>query len=146
MPAALADFDDEVFNGGPEAMMERQQGGTAIWQFVARPQRLDAMAWMAMHGNVRVLFECDDNYTLMPPDLPEPYKRKDFIKGMPAWDDQRSSVEVAKMAATNADGIITSTRFLAKRYQRLTCPYTFYCPNCVDLTMGEWPSADDHHK
>ena len=143
MPADLADFDEKILVEGPPAMMERQRGRTAIWQFVARPQRLAAMQWQILRSDVRVLFECDDNYMLMPPHLPGQHRRTDFMRGIPAPNDPRSSVEVAKLAATAADGMLVSTRFLEKRYRRESNPYAFYCPNCVDL--ADWPTREDHH-
>lgn len=131
---------------GPDNMpaMQGQQGDVAIFQFPARPERLACIQTLMLRKK-RVLFECDDNYLVVPPHLPPPFTRNDIIYEPPHDPhDSRSSIRVARHAASLAHGVIASTRYLEKLYRRECSPYAYYCPNCID--PPDWPGPDDHHK
>lgn len=150
LPGVLGPVDNDgmlnqMREPGPDGMprLQGQRGDVAVFQFPARPERLACIQTLMLRGK-RVLFECDDNYLVVPPHLPPPYTRNDIIYEPPHNpEDARSSIRVARHAASMAHGVIASTRYLEKLYRRECNPYTYYCPNCID--PPDWPGEDDHH-
>lgn len=150
LPGKLAGTTEEEILAesqfGPDGMpaLPSQEGDVAIYQFPARPGRLGFIQTQMIRG-LRVLYECDDNYLVVPPHLPPPYTRNDIIYEPPhAPEDPRSSIRLSRHAATLAHGVIASTKYLEKLYRRECNPYTYYCPNCID--PADWPTPEDHHQ
>jgi hypothetical protein len=128
---ANLDFTTPVLNGthpdGSPKVDFPDQEGAAIWCLPGNATRGVLMRAQQLNGT-RVLVEVDDNYLTMPPHKTE--WQKDIVPG--DQEDHHSRDAHRRIVQNVADGIIVSTPYLEKRYQREIGKPVFLCRNTVD--------------
>jgi len=118
-----------------------RQEGAAIWLFPGNLTRWLVMAEMHESHGIRVLVEVDDNYMVGPPVIPA--LRSGWLTTRDTEGQDRHSYEVhRKIVASKAcDGVIVSTPYLGKVYERFDKP-VYVCPNSID--PDDWPADPEH--
>lgn len=110
--------------------MPEQHGPAAVLQLVADKERA-LMALMLREKGIRVLLESDDNYTLNP--------GRDILKRS-QWQmkigQAHNTREGHLWVASQVDGVITTTPYLADRYRKYN-PNVYVCRNSIDPV--DWP-------
>lgn len=130
---ASAHLDGEHEDGSPRISFPEQEG-TAIWCLPGNATRGMMMRAQQLNGT-RVLVEVDDNYLTLPPHGTEWQKELDRTD-----EDAHSREAHVRIVKNVADGVIVSTPYLAKRYERTTDKPVYLCRNCVD--PKDWEGID----
>lgn len=129
---ANLDFTSPVLDGehpdGTPRVTFPEQEGAAIWCLPGNATRGVLMRAMQLNGT-RVLVEVDDNYLTMPPHKTE--WQRTIVPG--DQEDHHSRDAHRRIVQNVADGVIVSTPYLEKRYQR-TFPGkpVYVCRNTVE--------------
>lgn len=122
--------------------LHRQQGRTAVWQFLGDLERTRFAARVQAAG-IRSLMEVDDNYLIPAPPVPG-------LRGgwgntfKDGWTNQTGySHANHREIVKGVDGVIVSTVPLAERYAHATTAPIYHCPNSVDPDDWEYVPERD---
>lgn len=137
LPTDLAEKDGVPY-------LPRQRGDTAIWQFLGDENRSKvALAMGQIHGT-RTLMEVDDNYLRQASYVRKLGSRLPWANTVAeARETGRSySHEMHRFLATQVEGIICATDYLADRYADYN-DNLWVCPNSVD--PDDWQYDREPH-
>lgn len=132
--------DDSLAMDGDTLVLNRQEGDTAIWQFLGDDGRSRIALQMQRQG-LRTLMEVDDTYLKFAPPL---YGKSGAWTRTHAEAQENGtgySVEMHRKVVPQMDGIIVSTEYLADLYAEYN-DRIYVCPNSVDPSDWDVPRVE----
>lgn len=124
--------------------LARQQGDTAVWQFLGDLARTKVAAQIQSAG-FRTMMELDDDYLHPPPHIPGAVKawettiRRSWAAGATGY-----SYQAHRKILPSLDGLIVSTDTLANLYEPFVPAGVHVCPNSVD--PDDWPQVAERDR